>query len=224
MTGGSDPPGGRSIRSPATKFYAGVVQLERTERYERSDWGSNPHARTISACRSTGQGPSLRRMRSEFESQQAGQIARRGQVGYAPGCLPGRCGFDSRLPRQSRRTRPGYRGRSLKPLQAGSTPAGVTNVCSILCGPTRFFRSSSTVERAAVNRVIGVRFPGPEPSSAACRHHVPGLSSGDGASPTKKISGVRFSTPVPRARSSTDEHLAFTQLARVRFPPGPPNL
>jgi hypothetical protein len=44
MTGGSDPPGGRSIRSPATKFYAGVVQLERTERYERSDWGSNPHA------------------------------------------------------------------------------------------------------------------------------------------------------------------------------------
>src|SRR5882672_4322814 len=29
---------------------------------------------------------------------------------------------------------------------------------------------------------------------------MPGLSSGDGASPTKKISGVRSSTPVPCSR------------------------
>jgi len=32
---------------------------------------------------------------------------------------------------------------------------------------------------------------------------MPGLSSGDGASPTKKISGVRSSTPAPNHSRST---------------------
>ena len=100
----------------------------------------------------------------------------------------------------------------LKEIREGSSPSGVT----------KLFRSSSTVEHAAVNRAIGVRFPGPEPLfggemygawaglypaklqiraqaefESQRRHHVPGLSSGDGASPTKKISGVRSATPVP---------------------------
>ena len=35
----------------------------------------------------------------------------------------------------SRRTRPEYRGRSFKPLQAGSTPVGVTKICGAGCQP-----------------------------------------------------------------------------------------
>ena len=77
---------------PEPFCYAGVVQLDRTLRYERRDVEVRilPPA-PFSACRSTGQGTSLRRMRSGFESRRADQagyviVVESGWIGDALAC------------------------------------------------------------------------------------------------------------------------------------------
>ena len=54
---------------------------------------------------------------------------------------------------------------------------------------------------------------------------MPGLSSGDGASPTKKISGVRSSTPVPVSEPmpNAERHLTFNQDQVGSIPTGSTN-
>jgi hypothetical protein len=65
---------------PAPTGFGRIVQRIRIERYERSDWGSSPHAPTsFTARRPIGEDTVLRRLGSAFESPRAGQVT--GRVG-----------------------------------------------------------------------------------------------------------------------------------------------
>jgi hypothetical protein len=110
MTFGSEPKRGSSILSPAAKVYMSPSSKWKGRRSTKPEIGVRLAAGIpFSACRSTVQGSSLRRMRSELESQRADQSM--GAVGSQDHerCIGGRSRLARRpdavcRPRWSRRS------------------------------------------------------------------------------------------------------------------------
>ena len=97
----SDSEGSRFEAWAASQISCGYRSKDRTERYERSDWGSTPHTRTkFSAGRPIAQDAALRALKLGLESPLVDQSSRCRPTGEALDCRSWQDGFDSRTPRQ----------------------------------------------------------------------------------------------------------------------------
>ena len=97
----SERGGSRFEAWAASQISCGYRSKDRTERYERSDWGSTPHTRTkFSAGRPIAQDAALRTLKLGLESPLVDQFSRWWPSGKAPDCRSGPDGFDSHSSRQ----------------------------------------------------------------------------------------------------------------------------
>ena len=98
---GSDPGDVGSNPAPAAKVSRGHRPKDRTVRYERTNRGSTPRARTkFSAGRPTAQDTALRTLKLGLESPLVDQFSRCRPTGEVLDCRSRLDGFDSRTPRQ----------------------------------------------------------------------------------------------------------------------------
>ena len=92
----SERGGSRFEAWAANQFFRGYRSKDRTERYERSDWGSTPHTRTkFAAGRPIAQDTALRTLKLGLESPLVDSSRGDGRAAEAPDCRSGRGGFDS---------------------------------------------------------------------------------------------------------------------------------